>query len=184
MTRFETIVHKWLHSNGWTVLTRGWPDFLCVKTGIRGVQVMAVEVKSATDKLSDAQKQVHELLQILGVPVHVVREKVFDELKRPGVSRLAWSEHDIRGAKSQLENLQLQVEGLKGAIERMQSYIDGVVVAFEEKEPIIENVATINDALQTGNTGFARNAADAILQQTESAAVQRDFASVKFGGSE
>jgi hypothetical protein len=57
MTRYELVVDEWLRKNRWEVMRNGWPDFLCSRKnsrGPRGTSIMAIEVKSSTDKLSDA----------------------------------------------------------------------------------------------------------------------------------
>jgi len=58
---------------GFTVLRRGWPDFLCV--GPDG-SVSAVEVKSGFDQPSQAQHAIHAVLASLGIPVYVARAPV------------------------------------------------------------------------------------------------------------
>lgn len=53
-TKFEQEVKDKLEEQGWTVYTKGWPDFLC----IRGKEVKAIEVKSGNDVFRGDQVQV------------------------------------------------------------------------------------------------------------------------------
>lgn len=48
----------------------GYPDY---KLHLPGGRVALIEVKTPTGKLSDKQKQIHELYASLGIPIHIVR---------------------------------------------------------------------------------------------------------------
>jgi hypothetical protein len=63
MTRFERKVAKAFEGHGYTILTKGWPDFLCYKLLPNGkFDVVAVEVKSETDYLRPHQQHLLEVL--------------------------------------------------------------------------------------------------------------------------
>lgn len=64
----ETSVMLELQEKGFEVYRTGWPDFLAHRNG----KIIAVEVKSKTDKLRKEQAAVHRLLASAGVKVYVV----------------------------------------------------------------------------------------------------------------
>lgn len=68
MNNTETAVAEALRTEGWTVLRRGWPDFLCHRDGMAA----AIEVKSPRDRLSEDQVQIHRVLVRCGLPVQTV----------------------------------------------------------------------------------------------------------------
>jgi len=55
---------------GWTVFKKGWPDFMCIKDG----QIMVVEVKHGSDKLSLEQKAMLRVLSNHGIRCFEWRE--------------------------------------------------------------------------------------------------------------
>lgn len=63
--RREDIIRHQYESQGWTVLTSGWPDFLCTKDG----RIEAVEVKSVTDTIKPNQIRMQTLLAANGIKV-------------------------------------------------------------------------------------------------------------------
>ena len=67
--KYQIKIQKHLESSGWTVLSKGWPDFICAK----GKKVRVIEAKSPRGKLSHEQKKMHPLLQMLGIKVEVLR---------------------------------------------------------------------------------------------------------------
>jgi VRR-NUC domain len=76
MNGTEQKVRAELERRGFTVLQNGWPDFLCTRPipyRPTGLGVMAVEVKSALDKLSVNQRTVHKALTAARLPVYVIR---------------------------------------------------------------------------------------------------------------
>ena len=54
----------WLRKKGWSVLKKGWPDFLIYKQGLGGRQnkIKLVEVKKGKGNLSLCQKRMFTLL--------------------------------------------------------------------------------------------------------------------------
>jgi hypothetical protein len=58
LTPEEYKIRKQYEDQGFTVLRGGWPDFLAIKDG----QVIGVEVKAGSDKLSKAQEAMHKAL--------------------------------------------------------------------------------------------------------------------------
>jgi len=87
-------INKWKKYNGMTVsellvyknlahpqtknkvLRNGWPDFLVVGNGT----IFAVEVKNDYDPVTEAQKQIHQILESVGIPVWIVREGFCKEM--------------------------------------------------------------------------------------------------------
>lgn len=68
MNAREAKVREELERDGWQVIRQGVPDFLAVK----GSKLIAVEVKSPTDKLSTHQERAVGLLQQANIEVRVV----------------------------------------------------------------------------------------------------------------
>lgn len=58
---------------GWSVINKGWPDFLLWRDGPGGPEIMAVEVKSENHQLTPEQKFVLDKLALV-MPVYVVRQ--------------------------------------------------------------------------------------------------------------
>lgn len=57
LTPTEEEVRQILLAEGWTVLRKGWPDFLCIRPD-KPSTVIAVEVKSVNDGYSPEQQTV------------------------------------------------------------------------------------------------------------------------------
>lgn len=66
----EEEAREYANKEGWTVLDKGWPDFLLFKeeTG----ECICLEVKSPTDELSREQKKMHWILRKLKIDVRTV----------------------------------------------------------------------------------------------------------------
>src|ERR1700758_534404 len=81
MNAAETLVHSALIEDGWKVLRRGWPDFLCVRVRENGQQeILGVEVKAQNDRISTEQRTLHEALVSAGISVRIARH--FSGLKK------------------------------------------------------------------------------------------------------
>jgi hypothetical protein len=74
-----------LKNEGWTVLRRGWPDFLCFRNVEGRTEILCVEVKSRNGRLSAEQMKAHELLRTANLPIRIMRPEGEAELER-GVS--------------------------------------------------------------------------------------------------
>src|SRR4030042_226789 len=73
----------------WQVLRGGWPDFLCIRESKIGTIIIGIEVKSKEDRISDAQKIMHEVLKIAGLPIYILKEAHLNgEKKMPGLLSL------------------------------------------------------------------------------------------------
>mgnify|MGYP003394166804 CR=1 FL=1 len=69
----EREVRAQLEAEGWSVYSKGWPDYLAVKDGT----VRFIEVKpSGGSGLSSAQQVVFDVLHSLGLQVEVIRASV------------------------------------------------------------------------------------------------------------
>lgn len=66
----EFNVYDQLVADGWTVLTRGWPDFLAYREG----EGRLIEVKAGTDRVSHAQSEMFDaLLGVFNIETEIVR---------------------------------------------------------------------------------------------------------------
>ena len=72
---YENEVKKELEKDGWRVIDRGWPDFVCIK----GDQIRFVEAKGPDAYLKPAQKLMHQILAGLGIIVEVIKSKPREE---------------------------------------------------------------------------------------------------------
>jgi hypothetical protein len=68
----EEAFMRGMERRGWTVLKRGWPDFLC----IRGDRIVAVEVKTDDIGLTEKQIAVQDALKRVGLTVITKRATV------------------------------------------------------------------------------------------------------------
>jgi hypothetical protein len=86
MTAAELVVFEKLQSEGFAVVNRGWPDFLAFRI-VNGIpELRAVEVKGPTDRMSEYQRNMHDLLAQAGIKVqvvNVVRSQVEEVKSRP-----------------------------------------------------------------------------------------------------
>jgi|SRR5271157_2131703 len=69
--KYEKEVKRHLISDGWTIIYRGWPDFICLK----GKEVRFIEAKSPYGRLSPHQEKVHAILAKFGIKVEIVQPK-------------------------------------------------------------------------------------------------------------
>lgn len=84
MTEAEKVVSEKLAAAGWKILTRGWPDFLCLKrvpNKPERVQVMCVEVKAGRDWLSEDQAIVHTFLKRAGLPCYTIKAEEVEKFE-------------------------------------------------------------------------------------------------------
>lgn len=85
--RSEADFVSWSEAKGATTLRAGWPDFLCRTHDGR---IVAVEVKTGGDRLSERQVQMIELLEEAGIQTYVFYEnrlhewRKFQQIPRPG----------------------------------------------------------------------------------------------------
>lgn len=71
LTKSETVCVEGLKRLGLVVLRRGWPDFLVVDPA--SLTLMALEVKSQTDRVSKEQAAMHAVLSAAGIRVVVLQ---------------------------------------------------------------------------------------------------------------
>ena len=139
-SEFESEVNEWLtRREGLVVLRRGWPDFLCYDEAYRhgaydGVyrgKIFAVEAKTATDKLSPHQRQMHKILTKAGIPVHVVRPDALTRGRYPSAKMLFHEDH-LRHSIDKIQGLQRQVQDLERRLETLHEELRHFTFAFEE----------------------------------------------------
>ena len=80
----EREVQEDLSSQGWKVLYKGWPDFLCYKEENGKIEAFFIEVKRKPYKkffqktydieLSPIQQEMHRVLKKLGFEVKVIQK--------------------------------------------------------------------------------------------------------------
>lgn len=62
-------VERRLRKQGWEVIHRGWPDFICIK----GTRIRFIEAKAPGARPNRFQRKVHEILTRFGINVEVIR---------------------------------------------------------------------------------------------------------------
>lgn len=127
MNEGEKKLHNALTRKKWKVYRNGWPDFLVIKIPNdprKRRSAMAIEFKNKKtgDKLSPAQKEMHEAFKILGIPIHVMDnsspaavkavERKFLEL-RP----VTWLQEQLEIQKRVLKNIEDTVLSLEKELE-------------------------------------------------------------------
>lgn len=70
LNKLEQSVHDAFTKKGFTVLRRGWPDFLIISSC---GQTLGIEVKNYLDHLTPVQRQMHDALRNAGIPVYVAK---------------------------------------------------------------------------------------------------------------
>lgn len=135
MNGTEETVKRALEKRGFAVFRNGWPDFLCLKksgrhAGPNALQyrggrfdgMCAVEVKSSSDKLSEAQLLVHAILNIIGVPVYVLRP---ESVQAHDIeTRAFWTRDDWCAARERLDELQGQIARAQQAADKMLAMLE------------------------------------------------------------
>jgi len=172
VTRFEQVVHDWLQKNGWKSLRKGWPDFMCWRQ-VRGpMKLMAIEVKASSDKLSDDQKEMHRLLRLLGVPVHVIKEGQASLDRLPNGGRMACSGGDIREALKAIDHIKDTIESLNERLSEIRDWVSSVTVPFDIAEPRVIGLATINSGVEKADASVIVDGLRLIQEQAEQAQKQ------------
>ena len=170
MNEGEQKLHNALTRKKWKVLRNGWPDFLVIKTPNdprKRRSAMAIEFKNKKtgDKLSSAQKEMHEAFKILGIPVHIMDnsshlavkaiERKFLEL-RP----ITWLQKELATQKLALENMEADVLFLEKQLEEASLLFEpsknkevfsevGRTPLEEEKERIrLEGIELVRQAME------------------------------------
>jgi len=100
MNALETNISNALEKRGWTVLRRGWPDFLIYLEGHAGqFRVAAVEVKSDSDNLSEQQEEMHRVLRAVGLRAGIT-QPTEEQLMRNAAIQIdkGWQRQGLRVA--------------------------------------------------------------------------------------
>jgi hypothetical protein len=134
MNNNEAQVAKFVEKQGFHIINRGWPDFLCVKRewvqseyGQNPKGVMCVEVKAGKDTLSKEQTIVHGILKGVGIPVYTIRpEEVLVKRKNLQHKKFLTSD-DFNKAKSELSSLRTRMT-------QLERFIDETSAFFEEAD--------------------------------------------------
>lgn len=73
MNAYESWLKGKLEERGWTVIRKGWPDFLCFQGSIeRPTDVLAVEAKLPGDEVWRDQTWMKTLLNASGIPTKII----------------------------------------------------------------------------------------------------------------
>ena len=133
MNDLEKQVKNFLERNEWEVIRNGWPDFLCIKESEFKAAVMAIEVKSSTDKLSENQLLIHKILKKAGIAVYVIKPK---HLKTPKklYGKLLWSSKNYRDYKWTIKRLDETLEEQKRELENLRKQLESLTIIFDEIE--------------------------------------------------
>lgn len=124
MNASEKIIADKLTRKGYTIIDKGWPDFLCVKKKFDPIRrvydatdlsVMCVEVKSGKDKLSEHQKSVHAILKNVGLPVYTIHTDMLVEKKTFNTKRFL-THDELRSAKQNIYDMQRRIAELEAVI--------------------------------------------------------------------
>jgi len=71
VNNIEQYVKNALQKEGWNVMQKGYPDFLCYKTINNKLTIQFIEVKSGRDRLTVDQRKMKEILEKVGIKVSV-----------------------------------------------------------------------------------------------------------------
>jgi hypothetical protein len=134
-----------LRRQGWSVLTKGWPDLLCYND--RTKKVMAVELKRGVDKLRpDQTAMMRVFTDLLAVPFHVARDDDIATVMRrkgraiaPGTRSLATLDEELATVAGQVEWLQKMLIETVERLEELEQGYDGSTLVFETPRPVSEN---------------------------------------------
>ena len=118
-----------LRRAGYTVMTKGWPDLLVIRTNRQdghpihtqshwpeSSSLFAVEIKRGKDRLRPEQQQMAGIFRdLLGVPFYVSNGKDFDSLSRKRGTKavLPGHTHSIREIERKLRNMRWETERLE-----------------------------------------------------------------------
>jgi hypothetical protein len=146
-THSEKLVGRALQRRGYTVINRGWPDFMVIdpKWGGRGSmgRAFAVEVKGPKDQLRPAQVQMHRVLAALGVPVYTVRLEQIEEVANLR-GRALLSPTEARGIQSRLQEYEGRLAYELELLREMKAEVQVALQLFDD--PTIESLALSNKA--------------------------------------
>jgi len=124
MNKLEAKTKKAFEDLGFTVLKKGWPDFLCVKNN----KAFAIEVKSENHDLSPDQKMMHKCLILLGVPVFVSKNS--SQMNRVGREML--TKPILQQIMEEVNDLKEAYDQLNKQIKSLEEIVDTASVFFEE----------------------------------------------------
>jgi len=143
MNENEKLVAAHIERRGFAIMSRGWPDFLCVKkevpasygvNEIIGKGVMCVEVKSGKDSLSKEQKLVHTILKAAGLPVYTIYAEELHK-KRTFNTRKFLTHSDLQAAQGKLWELNQRVKELERIIEDSSAILEHSDVCISDLLP-------------------------------------------------
>jgi hypothetical protein len=127
----EHAIKKELEAQGYTVLRRGWPDFLAFKEADGKLEVKGVEVKvAANDFPSKHQAAMHDVLRRFGLNIEVVISKT--NVYRP---------EELLEEKSQVDGYR-PVESLDGKVTWVPFNLDSLGRLRDCPQPLQQRAVT------------------------------------------
>jgi hypothetical protein len=161
MNGTERMVKDMLEQRGFRVLRNGWPDFLCLRKHVKkqGIYfdgtpaltevygLMAVEVKSPKDALSETQREVHKALWAVRIPVFVVRPPLDGSTGfktrhfLTGGEITAFSD-SVTSAKVKAEALQAQINCLQSQLAEINTRMDAASSVIGDARAALEEAVT------------------------------------------
>ncbi len=128
MNEREEIIKKYLQDQDYTVIKNGWPDFLVIKNKDGIQEGFGLEIKSEFDKLTEEQKEMHNWLRKLGIPVYVIKsKKEFDSISPVGKTLFS---------KAHKDKLELELNGIRI---QQRTYNDIIVHWIDEYIKLLKN---------------------------------------------
>ncbi len=128
---FEMDVRAWMEKQGWTTLSRGWPDFLCwVERPEYYRRAICIEAKTDADDLRPEQKVCHRILRSAGLPVLTVRPSDLTGSKNlagvlvRGPTAFTDIKHALRSLQSEVKRQADEISRLNGLLDRAHSFLD------------------------------------------------------------
>jgi len=161
---YEREVAQALEKKGWTVLTKGWPDFMVTNwplewidnppnlhlskvremvaaSGRADMRAFAVEIKRGGDKVSLDQKRMHFILNRAGFPCQVAREDGVEAmLRRKGAifaAPLARTRilEEIKRMEESLVEARYELQGRVEALADLKRRVLASTVLFDGSVP-------------------------------------------------
>jgi hypothetical protein len=123
LTPVERVAFHGIQTANLAVLRGGWPDFLVQDPLTR--RILAVEVKSQTDVVSDTQSAMHTMLAEAGIPVVVMRfegELLPEEAKK----RAAYIGEQLRALFSNPADAEAVVARARAGVAAMRRVVDDI----------------------------------------------------------
>jgi len=138
---YEQAVADALREKGWEVLTKGWPDLLCVRqqpskgaySAAGRWYSMAVELKRGTDRLRPDQERMARIFtDILGIRHYVAHDDEIQEiLRKKGKVHTVLPGEQIDHLAFELNECRAKYEWIGARIEELETKINETITVFD-----------------------------------------------------